>query len=86
MEKDNLDNKTDDTLAVEVLREIKTQSKRYFVLLVVTVILLIITNFIWIMGWKKYNEHKVQSYDLRGTDYSTVFYNNQGEIDLSENK
>ena len=40
-----------DKLATELLHEIKAQSKRWFILFLVTIILLFISNALWLYAW-----------------------------------
>ena len=74
-----------ENLATEILHEIKLQSKRYFIMLLIAIILLFVSNALWLIAWK-YNK-QVSSYNLRGHDNAQVLYNNSGEIDVNgENK
>ena len=41
----------DNKLATELLREIKAQSKRWFILFLVTIILLFVSNALWLYAW-----------------------------------
>ena len=41
----------DNKLATELLHEIKAQSKRWFILFLVTIILLFISNALWLYAW-----------------------------------
>ena len=75
----------DENLATEVLREMKAQSRRYFIVLIITFILLVISNIIWAYLWNTNNN--ITSYDLQGQDSANVVYNDLGEVTISgENK
>ena len=41
----------DNRLAIELLREVKRTSKRYFILFIVTLILMCISNALWLYAW-----------------------------------
>ena len=41
----------DNKLATELLHEIKSQSKRWFILFLITIILLFVSNALWLYAW-----------------------------------
>ena len=41
----------DNKLALELLHEVKKTSKRYFILFIVTLILMCISNALWLYAW-----------------------------------
>ena len=70
-----------ENLATEILHELKTQSKRYFILFVVTIILLFASNLAWLYAWNKTDK----SCNLNGNDNANVVYS-QGDVDISGEK
>ena len=44
-------------LASELLHELKNTSKRWFVLFLITLILLFTTNILWLYAWNNLNSH-----------------------------
>ena len=41
----------DNNLALELLHEVKKTSKRYFILFIITLALMLISNAIWLYAW-----------------------------------
>ena len=79
----------EDSLATELLREIKRESKRRFILLVVCISLLFASNMAWLIAWNLPSERATteESYELQGEDNANVVYNTQGEVSINgENK
>lgn len=75
-------------LAVELLHEIKKESQRRFVLLVICIILLFASNMAWLVAWNLPldNETVTESYELQGEDDANVVYNSEGEVHINGEK
>lgn len=73
-------------LAVELLHEIKKESQRRFVLLVICIILLFASNMAWLVAWNLPEKEITESYDLQGEDNANVFYNSEGEVQINGEK
>ena len=71
-----------ENLATEILHELKAQSKRYFIMLIITVILLFASNIAWLYAWNLPDRQVSESYDLNGQDEANVIYNSQGEVQV----
>lgn len=74
-------------LASELLRELKRENKRRFILLVICVALLFASNMAWLIAWNlpsETQEETVETYDLQGEDNANVFYNSEGEVHINE--
>ena len=70
-----------ESLATEIIRDLKTHSRRCFIVMIICIILLFVSNIIWMTMWRMYgNENSYNS--LVGEDYSRVVYNNQGEVSI----
>lgn len=44
-------NNEDTTLATELLHEVKRTSRRYFILFVIALVMLFLTNALWLYAW-----------------------------------
>ena len=78
-----MDNNT--SLASELLSELKRESKRRFILLIICIILLFVSNMSWLIAWNLPSEETVsESYELQGDGDANVFYNEQGEVKINE--
>ena len=71
-----------DNLATEILSEIKAQSRRYFIMLIIAIILLFASNIAWLYAWNLPDRQVVESYDLSGEDSANVVYNGEGEVQI----
>ena len=71
-----------ETLATEILHEIKVQTKRTFILLIVCIILLFASNIAWLIAWNLPDKETTESYELEGQDDANVVYNSQGEVQI----
>ena len=77
-----------ENLATEILHELKTQSKRYFIMLIVVIIMLFASNIAWLYAWNM-NKKATTSYALDGQDNANVVYSDIGGVNIdgqSENK
>lgn len=72
----------EDRLALELLKELKSISKRWFILFIITLILLFATNIAWLYAWNLPDSSTSQSYDIEAQDNGDAIYNNSGEVNL----
>lgn len=74
-------------LATEILHELKLQSKRYFIMLIIAVILLFASNLAWLYAWNNLREVNTTSYEVKGQDDANVVYSDVGGVNINgENK
>ena len=71
-----------ETLATEILHELKLEARRNFIILIVTVILLFASNIAWLVAWNLPDKEVTESYELQGEDDANVVYNSQGEVQI----
>lgn len=72
-----------DSLALELLHEIKKTSKRWFILFIITLMLLFISNIIWLYAWCLPTEQTTTSYDVQSDNGSNAIYNGDGEVNIN---
>lgn len=72
------------SLATELLRELKKESHRRFVLLIICIILLFASNMAWLVAWNLPSEEVTESYDMKGEDDANVILNGDGEVKINE--
>lgn len=76
------------TLAVELLHEIKRTSKRYFILFVITLIMLFATNALWLYAWTLPVEETsvtTTTVDQDSEDNgSNTYIDSEGDVDYGE--
>ena len=71
-----------ENLATEILHELKLESKRRFILLLISISLLFASNIAWLIAWNLPDKEVTESYDLSGEDSANVIYNQLGEVDI----
>jgi len=71
-----------ENLATEILHEIKLESRRNFIMLIIAIVLLFASNIAWLYAWNLPDKQITESYDLDGTDDANVVYNSQGEVQI----
>ena len=70
-----------ENLATEILHEFKIQSKRYFIMLIVAVLLLFASNTIWAYMWYK-DKTVTERHTVSGQDNANVLYNREGDMNI----
>ena len=61
-----------DRLALELLREVKSACKRWFILFIITLILVFTTNLVWLYAWNIPTETSTESYDIDSEDNGNI--------------
>lgn len=73
----------ENSLAMELLHEIKRESRRRFIIIIVLISLLVLTNVSWLVAWNLPN-YETESYDLQGDNQSNVIFSSgQGEVKVN---
>lgn len=67
-----------DSLATELIKELKALTKRLFVLLVISIVLAFTSNMIWIYAWFRPAEEKSVTVD--GKDGIANYIGKEGDI------
>lgn len=67
-----------DSLATELIKELKALTKRLFILLIVTIVFAFVSNFVWIYAWFKPAEEKSVTVD--GKDGIANYIGKEGDI------
>ena len=71
-----------DNLATEILHELKVQCKRYFIMMIIVIILLFASNLAWLYAWNLPDNDVSESYELQGQDDANVVDNDSGEVKI----
>lgn len=73
----------ENSLAMELLHEMKRESRRRFIIIIVLLSLLVLTNVSWLIAWNLPN-YETESYDLQGDNQSNVIFSSgQGEVKVN---
>lgn len=76
-----------DSLASELIHEVKAQSRRKDLIILVIIVLFFIDQVIWIIAWNLPKQEQVtetESYELQGEDDANVIFNGDGEVHINE--
>lgn len=76
-------------LATELLHEIKRESRRRFIALIICIVLLFVSNIAWLIAWNLPTREvtSTEEYELQGEDNSNVILNNgEGDVRIGEDK
>ena len=73
------------SLASELLHEIKMQSKRKDIIIILLIVILFASNIAWIIVYTLPQEVvTTESYELQGEDSANVIYNSEGDVKINE--
>lgn len=76
------------SLATELLRELKRQSRRWFISFIICLILLFLSNMAWLYVWNQY-DYESYSYEQDGNGVNNINSSIGGDINngaTAENK
>lgn len=74
-----------DNLATELLHEIKRTSKRNFILFIITLIMLFVTNALWLYAWTLPVEEVTTTVDQDSQDNGVNTYiDSEGDVNYGE--
>ena len=70
-----------------LIQEIERNSKRSFIIIIILIAVIFISNIFWIYSSVAYTEDYTESYELDGSEDANVVYSNQGGVNInSEDK
>jgi hypothetical protein len=77
-------NEENNSLALELLHEVKRTSKRWFILFIVVLVLFFATNLAWLYAWTlPIEETTTTTYDLDSEDNGNAIVNTDGEVNIN---
>ena len=72
------------SLASEMLHEMKMQSKRKDIIIILLIVFLFASNIAWIVAYNLPQEEiTTEAYELEGSDDANVIYNGEGEVKIN---
>ena len=77
---------SDENFAFEVLRQEKLNTRRWFIITIICVTLLFVSNMAWLIAWNLPREEVIESYEMQGEDSANVIYNSEGDVDIDVKK
>ena len=77
----------ENSLATELLHELKRESRRRFIIILILIVVLTGSNLAWLIAWNLPAEEISESYELEGDNDSNVIYSSgEGDVNIGENK
>lgn len=76
----------DNSLATDLLREIRQESRRRFIIIILLIVALVGSNLTWLIAWNlpATEETVTETYEVQGEDSSNVIYSSgQGDISIN---
>ena len=74
-----------DNLATELLHEIKRTSKRNFILFIITLVMLFVTNALWLYAWTlPVEETSVTTTTVAEDSGSNTYIDSEGDVNYGE--
>lgn len=70
------------SLATELLHEVKRTSKRWFIMWIITIALLFITNIAWLYAWCLPTETVTTTTELSTDGDSNAIYSGNGDVNI----
>lgn len=82
----------DESLAIEILREVKhgkeKEAKRKDIIIIILILVIFAETIAWLVAWnlpaEETTETTSESYELQGEDNANVVWNNDGEVKINE--
>lgn len=76
-----------DNLASDIFKELKIESRRRFVIILILIITLVGSNVAWLIAWNLPKEYTTETYEMQGDDNANVVYSSgEGDISIGENQ
>lgn len=72
-----------DTLAMEILHELKATIKRLWITIVILIALLFGTNLAWLYYWNLPEDVTTTSYKIQSEDNGNAVYNEDGGVTIN---
>lgn len=76
-----------DTLALELLKQVKADSRKWFIAFIITLIMLFISNLAWLYAWNlptdEVADTQTYDYDINSEDNGNAIYNDSGEVKIN---
>ena len=74
----------EDRLALELLKQIKSDAKRWFIAFIITLLLLFLSNLTWLYVWNLPQEATSTEYDIDSEDDGNAVYNSNGKVSITD--
>ena len=78
----------EDSLALELLKQVKADSKKWFTAFIIVLIMFFISNLAWLYAWNLPSEETKSTtttydYDVDSEDDGNAIYNESGEVNIN---
>lgn len=72
----------DNTLAMELLHQIKSSMRKWFIAFIIVLIMFFASNVAWLYAWNLPTETTSTTYGVNSEDYGNAIINDEGEVSI----
>lgn len=73
----------DNTLAMELLHQLKSSMKKWFIAFIIVLIMFFASNIAWLYAWNLPVESTTTTYDADSEDNGNAIINDSGEVNVN---
>ena len=72
----------DNTLAMELLHQLKSSMRKWFIAFIIVLIMFFASNVAWLYAWNLPAENTTTTYDADSEDNGNAVINDEGEVSI----
>lgn len=72
----------DNTLAMELLHQLKSSMRKWFIAFIIVLIMFFASNIAWLYAWNLPTESTTTTYDADSEDNRNAIINDEGEVSI----
>lgn len=72
----------DNTLAMELLHQLKSNMRKWFIAFIIVLIMFFASNIAWLYAWNLPTENTTTTYDADSEDNCNAIINDEGEVSI----
>lgn len=72
----------DNTLAMELLHQLKSNMRKWFIAFIIVLIMFFASNIAWLYAWNLPTENTTTTYDADSEDNGNTIINDEGEVSI----
>jgi hypothetical protein len=73
----------DNTLAIELLHQVKANSRKWFIAFIIVLVMFFVSNIAWLYAWNLPAERTVTTYDADSQDNGNAIINESGKVNVN---
>ena len=72
----------DNTLAMELLHQLKSSMKKWFIAFIIVLVMFFASNIAWLYAWNLPAESTTTTYDADSEDNGNAVINDEGDVSI----